>query len=171
MPNRTLPAWLWTAFLLVLCLLPRHLTPERSPVPLSANLPHLDKLVHVGLFAVFGLLWARALAPARRGWSVFAIGAMLAVGTELAQGLVVVDRDPDVLDALADLAGLGAGIVCYGVAARVPGFRQGTSNSSPGGGATGPGSTSAQAATRLPSASVPINLKTSGPPSRAQAGM
>ena len=166
MAQRTLPAWLWTAFLLVLCLLPRHLTPERSSAAMAGTVPHLDKLVHFGLFAVFGLLWTRALAPSPRRRAVLVIGALLAAGTELAQGLVVVDRDPNLLDALADLAGLAGGVAGYEFFLR---WGHGTSRSSPEAGA-GAGSTSAQAATRLPSASVPIALKTSGPASRAQAG-
>lgn len=167
MRDRTLPAWLWTAFLLVLCLLPRHLTPERSSAAMAATVPHLDKVVHFSLFAVFGLLWTRVFAPSSRQRDVLVIGVLLAIGTELAQGLVVVDRDPNVLDALADLAGLVAGISGYGV---LPPRRHGTSSSSASAGGTGAGSTSAHPATRLPSASVPITLKTSGPASHAQAG-
>ncbi|MDR3637041.1 MAG: VanZ family protein [Isosphaeraceae bacterium] len=118
MPRRALPAWFWTAILLVLCLLPRHLTPERRSMTIPGGLPHLDKVVHVAMFAAFGLLWTRAVAPSRRARMIFVVGVMLAVGTELAQGLVVVDRDPDLLDALADVAGLLMGMASYRLAPR-----------------------------------------------------
>lgn len=114
MSRRALPAWLCTAVLLILCLLPRHLTPERrSSAP---PVPHLDKVVHCAMFLAFGLLWARAVAPARQARTILLVGAMLAVGTELAQGLPFVGRDPDVLDALADIAGLVAGVASYRLA-------------------------------------------------------
>jgi VanZ family protein len=113
MAFRALPAWLWTGLLLFLCLLPRQFTPESRTSPLAVGVPHADKAAHLAMFAGFGLLWTRAVGPTRRVRMVLLIGVMFAVGTELAQGLVVVDRDPDLLDALADVAGLAAGIASY----------------------------------------------------------
>jgi VanZ family protein len=117
MARRALPAWTWTVLLLALCLLPRYMTPEARPSALAVA--HLDKLVHAVLFFAFGLLWTRAVAPARQARTIFVAGVLLAVGTELAQGSSLVDRDPDVLDALADVVGLVVGIASYRLAPRL----------------------------------------------------
>jgi hypothetical protein len=117
MPKRTLSAWVWTLVLIGLCLLPAAWTPEGGNFPAAEVVPHLDKLVHATFFAVFGLLWMRVATRERPALWVFSIGALLAVGTELAQRLPVVARDPDPLDGLSDMVGLLCGIVAY---ARLP---------------------------------------------------
>lgn len=119
MPSRSLPAWLCTVLLVTLCLLPRQLTPEGPSGSLSLRVPHLDKAAHATMFLAFGLLWARVALPSRQVRLVLLAGLLLAVGTELAQGLPPVDRDPDLLDALADVAGLLAGIASYRFAPRL----------------------------------------------------
>ncbi len=105
-----LPAVIWTALLITLCLLPRGMTPERDSGGPALKIPHLDKVAHAGLFGGFGLFWTRAAASTTRLRTIFVLGVMLAVGTELAQALPIVARDPDVLDALADVVGLCAGM-------------------------------------------------------------
>jgi VanZ family protein len=110
--RRTLLALAATALLLTLCLTPKSMVPRREESP--PGIPHLDKVVHFGMFAGFGLLWAcagRSAMPTRsRAAGVLAAAFALAIGTELAQGLPQVDRDPDTLDALADAAGAIAGV-------------------------------------------------------------
>lgn len=108
----TVRAWVCTLILLALCLAPKRWVPPGERV--GSRIPHQDKLVHFGLFAAFGLCWARAgrasgLSPARIA-GVLAVSAVLAVGTEVAQGLEMIHRDPDPLDALADAAGAVAGV-------------------------------------------------------------
>lgn len=62
-------------------------------------------MVHVVLFAVFGLLWLRAM-PTRR-LAVFGWGVVFAVLIEVLQnGIPVLHRSGDVYDVVADVAGL-----------------------------------------------------------------
>jgi hypothetical protein len=111
----TIPAWVSTVVLLGICLMPKAWMPRGEGSP--RVIPHLDKVVHFTLFAAFGLCWAKAgtlgRVSAARAVRVLAVAAALAVGTELAQGLDVIDRDPDPLDALADGLGgaFGVGVV------------------------------------------------------------
>lgn len=118
MANRALSAWFWTALLLILCLLPRNITPDESSASISARVPHADKIVHFTLFVGFGLLWTHTLGPGRRWPTVLLAGVLLAAGTELAQGLPAIDRDPDLLDGVADAAGVVGGLVGYRLFAR-----------------------------------------------------
>ena len=110
MDRNTLLAWLATLVLLVLCLFPKSAMHglETSRI----RIPHADKAVHFGMFAAFGFLWIRAgrLPVAARVACVFGAAVALAVGTEVAQALPFIGRDPDALDALADIAGGAVGI-------------------------------------------------------------
>ena len=109
---RTWTALAGTAVLLGLCLWPRHLMPASEQSP--KLVPHLDKVIHFGMFFGFTILWARAKPTPLSGnkWNLAVLGASaaLAAATELAQGLPAVNRDPDVLDGLADLSGSFAAI-------------------------------------------------------------
>lgn len=109
---RTLLACEATALLLTLCLLPKSWFPSGEGGPKA--IPHFDKLIHFGMFANFAVCWERAgrsLVPTRsRAAAVLAAAFALAVGTELAQGLPQIQRDPDPIDALADAAGALAGV-------------------------------------------------------------
>ncbi|MBX7084335.1 MAG: VanZ family protein [Nannocystaceae bacterium] len=73
------------------------------PTP-RVEIPHFDKYVHFSLFAIFGALWRWAGLPWRR---VLLLAVPIAIATELGQGLVPWPRTPDVLDVVADLAGVG----------------------------------------------------------------
>lgn len=82
-----------------------------------------DKIVHVILFAGFGLLWLRGLCPPgddelpkcfrRRGGLFFVVGVLFAVGTEVYQALIPVQRMADPYDATADLVGFVLAFVGY----------------------------------------------------------
>ena len=96
-------ALLWTVGILVACSLPGSAVPESPVLPVT-----IDKWVHVFMFLGFGSLWSAA-APGR-GWAVFGAGVAYAVGIELWQGALPIGRSPDPLDALADVAGLAAGL-------------------------------------------------------------
>lgn len=91
----------WVAVVLVLCLIPGQEVPD-------SRLFEMDKLGHFGMFFVGGLLalWAW---PERVG-AVVAAGLAMAVLTEGLQGLLPIGRSADVLDAVADVAGLLAGL-------------------------------------------------------------
>lgn len=123
--RRTLLAWAGTLLLLVLCLTPKGFLPWGNE-DLPRKVPHLDKLVHLAMFAGVCWLWTRAgRGPSRlKAVKVLAFASALAVGTELLQGLPRIDRDPDALDALADvvgaIAGVGLAVVVAGVAGETP---------------------------------------------------
>ena len=99
---------LWTIGILVGLSLPGRSLP-------SVSLLEFDKLIHFLLFAGFAWLWMAALrAPLRRRTLyVLAAGATYAVLSELYQSLLPFDRRADLLDVLADMAGLCAGLLLY----------------------------------------------------------
>lgn len=99
--TRRLPAVLWTLGVLASCLAPGVYVPD---VPILS----VDKLVHVGLFLVFGLLWL-ALYPARRV-AVVAWGLGLAVAIEVLQQTLPIGRSGEVFDAAADAVGLALAV-------------------------------------------------------------
>jgi VanZ family protein len=115
----TLLAFVATALLLTGCLMPKRMVPTGER--LTPRVPHQDKLVHFGMFATFGYLWARSGAPSRlsrrKAGAVLLAAAFLAVGTEWAQGLEIIHRDPDVLDALADMVGAVGGVSAFAASA------------------------------------------------------
>jgi VanZ family protein len=82
-----------------------------------------DKVVHVLLFAGFGLLWLRGLCPPdeeglsrcfrRRGGLFFVAGVLFAAGTEVYQYLLPIQRMADPYDVTADLVGFVVAFVGY----------------------------------------------------------
>lgn len=109
-------AVLWTIGILVGCSIP--------PSTLSPVGPALsfDKLIHFGLFAVFGVLWMGVLCPlrgttGRRLWRQGAVlslvGVLFAGGTEVYQHVLPIKRMGDPYDALADSVGVVAGVATY----------------------------------------------------------
>jgi hypothetical protein len=118
---RKMLAWATTAVILALCLTPSDWIPAGPPSP--GRISHADKLVHFSMFAAFGYCWAAATSgrlTVRRAASVFGAAVALAVGTELAQGLEVLHRDADPLDALADVVGAAFGIGMRAIVAPAP---------------------------------------------------
>ena len=109
MSRRVALASAWTLLILALCWWPRQGMPVSESGSLIKRIPHLDKVVHFGLFAPFAALWVGPSGGKRRAVSVFLAGVVLAIVTEVGQGSSLVNRDPDPLDALADIAGAGAG--------------------------------------------------------------
>ena len=71
----------------------------------------LDKVIHFSLFMFFGFFWTRTAPDLRRILPVLLVGIFLAVVSELVQGLPAIKRDPDKMDALADVLGLFAGVL------------------------------------------------------------
>lgn len=95
----------WTLLIIALCSIPGGSLPDPDVVG-------ADKVAHFILFGVFGWLWI-GVTDTRRGpgaWSVLLGGLLLAVLTEIYQGLLPFQREPSALDALANAAGLIAGI-------------------------------------------------------------
>ncbi|HVE64250.1 MAG TPA: VanZ family protein [Mycobacteriales bacterium] len=93
----------WAAVLLsaVVLLVPR------APTP-GPDVPGLDKVVHAGIFCLLALTACRRFGR-RTAVALALVG--YAVGTELAQGLVLPERSAEVLDVGADLAGAAVGWV------------------------------------------------------------
>ncbi|MEM6785003.1 MAG: VanZ family protein [Bacteroidota bacterium] len=91
----------WTLLCLALFSIPgQDLPPE---------LLSFDKVAHLGLFAILGVLWMRAVP--RRVWPWVLIGGIVfGIGTELYQGMLPWEREPDPYDALADGIGMGLGV-------------------------------------------------------------
>ncbi len=72
----------------------------------SRSLPHVDKVVHASIFAVFGLLWLRVI-PGRKRYILVALGGVaLALITEVVQSLPIVGRDGELADGLFDTLGV-----------------------------------------------------------------
>ena len=92
----------WTALLIALCLLPGEDVPEVDVVG-------IDKVVHFLMFVVFSLLWWRHVTN-RPIVRLLLFGLLLAVGTEFLQGALNWGRIADPFDAVANAAGLAAGL-------------------------------------------------------------
>lgn len=71
------------------------------------HLAHFDKVIHLGIFGVFALLWLRALPHlSQRFLRIGVAGAALAAITEIVQNLPIVHRDGELSDWVADMIGL-----------------------------------------------------------------
>lgn len=84
-----------------------------DPEP-GIDLPHLDKLVHVVLFAGFTLSWLLAIGiPSMlRRVLVLLLAILLALMTELAQQYIP-HRSSDWYDLLANSAGISLGLLVF----------------------------------------------------------
>lgn len=100
----------WTLLIIVLCSVPGGSLPE-------VRLFSADKLAHFGVFAILSWLWMISMTSTfhERSRRVIVLGLALAGLTEVYQGLFVVGREPEVLDFLANAAGLLAGVWAYRV--------------------------------------------------------
>ena len=89
-----------------------------SSLPAVPSIPHVDKLVHGGLYGALGLLLARAAGPGRstRWWGRAA--AAIAAGAALDEWhqAWIPGRSPDVADWGADVVGALVGVVTLGMA-------------------------------------------------------
>src|SRR3954451_16819621 len=105
-------AVLWTIMILAMCWTPGDWLPVKQEEESSwLDIPHFDKLVHGGLFAVFAVLWMAALAGrSRRIARVAVAGLFVAAISELGQLIPAVNRDGELMDVLADSARLLAGL-------------------------------------------------------------
>jgi VanZ family protein len=115
MSQRHFPLLLWIVVILGLCWTPKSLMPiPEGPRPVSI-IPHLDKVVHFGMFAILGWLGMYAGSkpgPARyRG--IFLLGLGLAILSELGQMTPLVGRDAGLDDLAADMIGVIAGLAAY----------------------------------------------------------
>ena len=101
--RRWLPPALWAALIVVLTSIP-------SPPDAPGGIPHLDKVVHLVLYAGLGWLAARAVGtrnPRALALVVLAIAVFAGVDEWHQQFLV---RDADLIDWIADTVGASFGI-------------------------------------------------------------
>jgi len=119
MPWRSRFAWAWTLVIFLLCWIPRNYLSEQERLPKPLFIPNFDKLIHLGIFAIFSVLWMRAGTSSRRAWWILLAGVAVAFITEIGQELPVVNRDASLADGLADFAGVVVGLVGYGVLGKI----------------------------------------------------
>lgn len=95
--TRNWAAWLWTFTILIACSLPGKSIP-------AAPMMGFDKIVHIGLFWVWIILWLLAT----RGKVLFYIllGMAYGLALEFYQQLLPFDRSFDWWDAVADAVGV-----------------------------------------------------------------
>jgi VanZ family protein len=107
---RVLAAAIWTLLILVLCWMPRDLVRQVEDESSWFEIPHLDKIVHWAIFAIFSILWLRVRQFRRPvGWVILS-GFVLAVVTEIVQGLSVIGRDMSFADMVTDCIGVVVGV-------------------------------------------------------------
>jgi len=102
--SRLLP-WIWTATLLVACFLPSKLVEPTVAL-------WVDKVVHFVLFAGFSGFWLLDAVDSntKRLRQVLIAGLLLAVLTEIGQGVLPIGRSAEWWDLGANLLGLLTGI-------------------------------------------------------------
>ncbi len=103
---RTSLAITWTLLIIAACLLPA------SEVP-KVRILHIDKVVHVVIFAGFSFLWLWVLVPAtfRKGFLVLLCAVLLGYLVELLQDSdLTTGRSFDTKDIVADAIGGAVGI-------------------------------------------------------------
>jgi VanZ family protein len=96
------PPFLWALCILLTSSIPGDDLPEQE-------IPNLDKVVHFGIYAVFGFLLSRGTASFRLA---LGLATLFALADELYQNLTPY-RSPDPWDCVADVAGACAGILFY----------------------------------------------------------
>jgi len=108
--HRFVIAVVWTLVIMLLCWLPRDLVQEVEDQSSWFELPHLDKIVHCGIFVVFSILWLRVRSNRRPVGPVVLSGFALAALTEIVQDLPLIGRDSSIADTLTDVIGVLIGV-------------------------------------------------------------
>jgi hypothetical protein len=103
-----LGGWLGITATLVLSLMP----------PMLGEAGHSDKIVHLTGYAVLMFWWAQLVVERR--WRLALAVVLLGIGIELLQGLTP-NRQPDVLDALANSSGVLIGWLAARLLPNLPG--------------------------------------------------
>lgn len=90
-------AWLWSLLIIILCSIPAKSIPD-------APIAGFDKIVHVGLFVIWSILWL--LATQGKIIQIIVLGVIFGIGIEIYQQLMPLHRTFDWWDALADAVGI-----------------------------------------------------------------
>lgn len=98
--------WVWRILFVAACALQLYGVYAPREAGPNLGIPQIDKIAHCFLFASVAFLGLKVRVPA--GWLLGALVAN-AIVSELVQHYLLPQRDGDVLDALADLAGVAVG--------------------------------------------------------------
>jgi VanZ family protein len=107
LPLAHAPAWIVASVLLVVAVLYVSLAPLSVPAGLPA---HFDKLQHAAAY-VFLAVWFSGLVTRSRYWRVAGALVLLGVAIEFLQASMPFGRQGDPRDILANVAGIGIGLV------------------------------------------------------------
>jgi hypothetical protein len=111
------PAILWSGFILLLCGIPGSDFPDMSIWELLSP----DKFIHFGLFSVLMLLCLQGLKK-QHVFIHFRYNALkisilycsvMAIGSEILQDLLFIERSADLFDVIANMAGSFSGILVF----------------------------------------------------------
>ncbi len=100
---------LWTIIVVGVCVVPGN----EIPSPPIINIPHLDKIVHAGLYFVLTIFSVKSflkqnlvrILNQKPFYSAFVYAVVLGLAVELVQYNFIPNRSGDVLDALANSVG------------------------------------------------------------------
>ena len=106
----------WSVVILILLALPGSMLPEENTI----KIPNLDKLVHIGLFGGFVLLWSlyfniKKLSQKRLliiFFRIFIVGCIYGAALEFVQKYFIPSRDFEIGDFLAVIIGAA---IAYGI--------------------------------------------------------
>jgi VanZ family protein len=106
-PRLKFLAVVWLLVISVLFFLPGSALPGEG----IFGIPHFDKYVHFGFFAVLVVLWRFYFEPgAKFTWLLFLLAFCYGLGVELIQHYFVANRAFDLSDVAADILGAIAGL-------------------------------------------------------------
>ncbi|MBB1284892.1 VanZ family protein [Flavisolibacter sp. BT320] len=104
-------AFLWLFIITILFLLPGSALPKNEML-----IPHFDKYVHVGFFAVLLFLWRLQGEPSFRFGLLLLLPAFVyGLGIEYIQHYFIANRSFDMGDVIADMVGAVAGVLVAGL--------------------------------------------------------
>jgi VanZ family protein len=107
--SKRFPAISWTLIIFILLSLPGGMLPNEN----NLSIPNLDKFVHVTMFGGFVFLWCLYFSyrPTEKPvsktlhFSIFLIACVYGTVMEYVQKYFIPNRDFDIYDILADIAG------------------------------------------------------------------
>ena len=103
-------AIIWLFLISVLFFLPGSALPQEG----LFGIPHFDKYVHAGFFAILLFLWRFYFDPAAGySWLLFALAFCYGLGVEVIQHYFILYRSFDVGDVAADMVGAVLGLLCW----------------------------------------------------------
>jgi VanZ family protein len=111
--SNRIPALSWTCVIFILLVLPGNMLPNENHM----TIPNLDKIVHMILFGSFVFLWSFYFAAkdpkkdksGNRSLRMLIIACLYGIVMEFVQKYLIPNRDFDLYDIVADVAGSVAG--------------------------------------------------------------